>query len=381
MAETTKVLIYPLNGHNFATWKVQCKMALIKDGLWNIVTGTEAEPEGENDRPKYWLRKDRALATIVLAVEPSLLYLLGPDPDDLAVVWKKLADQFQKKTWSNKLALRRKLYGLKLKEGQPIQKHVKTMTEVFDELATIGDPLDDEDRVIHLLASLPKSYDMLVTALEALPEVPEIEVVTERLLHEERKQKDTDSRVEVEAMTSKHRYNGKGPKCHHCGKYGHMKRECRELLRDSGRIQSQFKKEWPTKQKAYAIKEELRYSQKDDEDMIGLVAEQVLATKNISNWIVDSGATCHMCNDKSLFTDIEDIEETQDITLGDGYAVNATAKGTVELNMYLTIGKSQKCRLHDVLYVPKLSYNLLSVAKVTSSGKSFKFADSNCSIC
>ena len=380
MAETTKVLIHPLNGHNFATWKVQCKMALIEDRLWNIVTGTEAEPEGENDRPKYWLRKDRALATIVLAVEPSLLYLLGPDPDDPAVIWKKLADQFQKKTWSNKLALRRKLYGLKLKEGQPIQKHVKSMTEVFDELATIGDPLDDEDRVIHLLASLPKSYDMLVTALEALPEVPEIEVVTERLLHEERKQKDTDSKVEVKAMTSIHRYNGKGPKCHHCGKYGHMKRECRELLRDSGRIQSQFKKEWPTKQKAYAVKEELRYSQKDDEGMIGLVAEQVLATKNISNWIVDSGATCHMCNDKSLLTDIEDIEETQDITLGDGYAVNATAKGTVELNMYLTIGKSQRCRLHDVLYVPNLSYNLLSVAKGTSSGKSFKFADSNCSI-
>ena len=272
----------------------------------------------------------------MLAVEPPLLYLLGPDPDDPAVVWKKLADQFQKKTWSNKLALRRKLYGLKPKEGQPILKHLKTMTEIFDELATIGDPLDDEDKVIHLLASLPKSYDMLVT-------------VTERLLHEERKQKDTDSRVEVKAMTSKYRYNGEGPKCHHCGKYGHMKRECRELLKDSGRIERQCKKDWPTKQKAYAIKEESRDTPKDDEGVIGLIAEQVLATKNISNWIVDSGATCHMCNDKSLFADIKDIEGTQDITLGDGYAVNATAKGTVELKMYLANGKSQKCRLHDVL--------------------------------
>ena len=50
IAETRKVLIEPLNGQNYATWKVQCKMALIKDGLWNIVTGTEGEPEGENDR-------------------------------------------------------------------------------------------------------------------------------------------------------------------------------------------------------------------------------------------------------------------------------------------------------------------------------------------
>ena len=40
---------------------------------------------------------------------------------------------------------------------------------------------------MHLLASL---LNMIVTALEANPEVPEMEVVTERLLHEERKLRD-----------------------------------------------------------------------------------------------------------------------------------------------------------------------------------------------
>ena len=48
--------VKPLNGHNYATWKVQCKMALIKDGPWKIVTGSEGEPEAENDRAKYMLR-------------------------------------------------------------------------------------------------------------------------------------------------------------------------------------------------------------------------------------------------------------------------------------------------------------------------------------
>ena len=99
-------------------------MAPIKDGLLNIVTGTE----GENDRRKYLLRKDRALATTVLSVKPMLLYSLGPDPENQAAVWKKLADQFQKKTWANKLTLRRKLHNLKLKDGQSVQKHVKALT-------------------------------------------------------------------------------------------------------------------------------------------------------------------------------------------------------------------------------------------------------------
>ena len=84
---------------------------------------------------KCLMRRDRALAMIVLSVDPTLLYLLGPDPQNPAVVWKKLADQFQKKTWANKLALQRKLYNLKLKDGQSMQKHVKMLIEIFDELS------------------------------------------------------------------------------------------------------------------------------------------------------------------------------------------------------------------------------------------------------
>ena len=63
------------------------------------------------------------------------------------------------------------------------------MTETFNELSVVGDPISEEDRVVHLLASLPDSFNMLVTALEANAEVPKMEVVTERLLHEEQKVK------------------------------------------------------------------------------------------------------------------------------------------------------------------------------------------------
>ena len=229
--ETKKILIKPLNGSNYATWKVQCKMALIKEGLWNIVTGNENAPDNQGEQAKYLLQRDRASATIVLSVDLTLLYLLGPDPEHPAVVWKKLADQFQKNTWANKLALQRKLCNLKLKDGKSMQKHVKMLTEIFDELSIIGDPIDEENQVVHLLANLPESYDMLVTAFEPSPEVPKLEIVTERLLHEETKQRDKESStIEVKAMTSKHRTSRKGPKCHHCCRFGHIKRECRMLL-------------------------------------------------------------------------------------------------------------------------------------------------------
>ena len=41
----------------------------------------------------------------------------------------------------------------------------------------IGDNVDDKDRVVYLQASFPDSYEMLVTALEANNDVPNMETV------------------------------------------------------------------------------------------------------------------------------------------------------------------------------------------------------------
>ena len=99
MAEI-KTVIVPLNGKNYPTWKVQCRMVLMKESLWGIISGTEETPGEDNadTRRKFIARRDRALTIIVLAVDPLLLYLLG-DPEDPKAVWKKLEEQFQPKTW------------------------------------------------------------------------------------------------------------------------------------------------------------------------------------------------------------------------------------------------------------------------------------------
>ena len=81
MAES-KLAIVPLTGANYPTWKIQCKMSLIKDRLWGIVDGSEAAPAETNGTySKYISRKNHALAIIVLSIDPSLLCLLG-DPTD-----------------------------------------------------------------------------------------------------------------------------------------------------------------------------------------------------------------------------------------------------------------------------------------------------------
>ncbi len=59
--------------------------------------------------------------------------------------------------------------------------------------------------------------------------------------------------------------------------------------------------------------------------------------------------------------------------------LDATHEGTVTLEKLLPDGNS-KCKLKNVLYVPKLSYSLLSVSKASESGKTMKFTKSGCEI-
>lgn len=66
--------------------------------------------------------------------------------------------------------------------------------------------------------------------------------------------------------------------------------------------------------------------------------------------------------------------------LGDGHALSATGAGDVSLELVLGGGKTRHCRLHDILYVPKLVYNLLSVSKVTEAGMKVKFHSTDCLI-
>ena len=58
----------------------------------------------------------------------------------------------------------------------------------------------------------------------------------------------------------------------------------------------------------------------------------------------------------------------------------ATAKGIILLNKKVNNVKSQTCKLSDILYVPELSYNLLSASKVIKGGKTLKSSSVWCEI-
>ena len=67
------------------------------------------------------------------------------------------------------------------------------------------------------------------------------------------------------------------------------------------------------KQEAYAAEED---TDDEREEIVVLITKHALSANKRSNCVVDSVATCHMCNNEELFHQIIGLEMPQEITVG-----------------------------------------------------------------
>ena len=176
-----------------------------------------------------------------------------------------------------------------------MQEHLQHFSELFAELAVIGDAMEEKDKVISILASLPDSYSIIVTALEAMADVQSMESVTERLLHEESKQKPKNEENALMAgqqtLDKNKNFNTKKNfRCYECSKVGHIKKNCRIFL----------KKE----------KESAKITEEKENLMLSISALLVKENCSEFSWIVDSGASNQMCYIKEKFNSFQSLEKS-----------------------------------------------------------------------
>lgn len=96
------------------------------------------------------------------------------------------------------------------------------------------------------------------------------------------------------------------------------------------------------------------------------------ASKDV--WYVDSGCTNHMARDTGIFTSLDRAVRTK-VKLGNGEIVQARGRGTI--SVYTSKGPKL---IHDVLLIPDLDQNLLSVAQLMKRGYSVSFKNNGCII-
>jgi hypothetical protein len=102
----------------------------------------------------------------------------------------------------------------------------------------------------------------------------------------------------------------------------------------------------------------------------------ILVTKLHSQIVVvDSGATRHMFCDLSDFHKLESIAPTI-IKLGDDSTINCAQIGEVVLHL----SDGRRLRLNQILYVPRLAINLLSVSQLAKKGIMTSFTKTGCAL-
>lgn len=93
-----------------------------------------------------------------------------------------------------------------------------------------------------------------------------------------------------------------------------------------------------------------------------LVSESTYNDHSSASWFLDSGATNHMTNDANQMRDKVDYKGKAQVMVGNGKTLPITHIG---INSVSTLQPNRSLILKDVLHVPNLTKNLVSISQFT----------------
>ena len=246
--DATKLQIEKLTNTNYDSWSFKVKMLLVKDDLWKFVledcpapvvisaTSTvAASVENQTEIDKFKIGDNKALAVISLLVDNSQLNLVR-NATSAKNAWKSIKDHHQKDSLAYKGTLYKRLNQMRLSEGGDLESHLNEMEDLFSKLSSLGRPLEEDLKVIMVIASLPDSYSVLTTALEARADADlTLNVVKSKLIDEYIKRNGSTSDRPLDRALKVQCAPSNSVICHYCKKTGHMKRDCWKLkAKESG---------------------------------------------------------------------------------------------------------------------------------------------------
>ncbi|GKE96367.1 ty1-copia retrotransposon protein, partial [Tanacetum coccineum] len=136
--------------------------------------------------------------------------------------------------------------------------------------------------------------------------------------------------------------------CYVCGKSGHKAYQCKD------RKDQQNQNQRLVAPQANLVENEI----------IAAVVVEMNLVEDKSAWIMDSGASRHLCNNKRLFHQFEEVADRGQVYMGNDGTARVIGKGKVFLKF--TSGKT--LALNNVLYVPSLRRNMVSRSLLVRAG-------------
>lgn len=341
-----------LNGiSNYGNWKFLMRMYLIHEDLWDCIEeNSQGVPKVTDER-----KQQKALAKICLMVQPSSFShvrnaLTGHG------AWKNLKSAYEDRGLCRRLGLLRTLFGLKLEQFSDMEAYLLKITDLDQQLRDINAPLDDDFLSVLMLSGLPTDYDPLIMALENSNIKLSSETVKSKLLQENLRRdfdKCEESAMFTNRATKGVKKHSTKVKCFICKKTGHYATKCPLKTAKNEKQNNTCEKAWN-----------------------GTLLTAFAVDINSNVWYVDSGATCHMTNNKNILQNYV-VDTPRLVTVANNQRLQSEGHGDVEL---LLKGHKTTTKIHEVVYVPGLSTNLISVGKMTAKGLEVHFDTQKCYI-
>ena len=382
---------------NYQAWKFRVIRILKEKGLLTAI-----EESLDKADSKAVARDNAAFTILTLNVRDSQITHIQ-DCTMAKDAWEALRIVHQGSGSSGRMVLMQRLWVLRMVEGEDMAEHLNRFRELASQVQSLSPNskgMEESELVTLLSLSLPESYEPIIMALQSRSEDLTFDTFAGRLLQESARRQVAQvrqpdqgnyntsgaafsaqhamreksvggrygmrrggmragagfGRSKGEAFSSQGRSAGtpKGRgKCFYCQKDGHWKRDC-------------------YKKKADEVKNLQPPVAREDMGLAFTVTTDKGKEQEQEVWIVDSGASQHLVSSRKAFSQ-ETYREIvpRGIEIADRSRMQAVGKGDV------TIGQMH---LTDVLLVPQLGGNLLSVAQVLDSGYNVGFTSVKCKI-
>ena len=355
-----------LTSNNYHAWKQRILHVLALKDLEDYVD----PPDSSTEINDSWVKKDRkAQALIGLSLSDQILESTR-DVKSCHQMWKIIQDIFERHTLLNKLSARRNFYTASKEEGESVLNFSNRVRHLASTLKSMNVEIVESEMAMTLLNGLPDEYSPLICALDALGSEEsqlDFEFVKGRVMQEEQRinmrKLDALKRTGANSLVANEQRSR--PKCDFCGKLGHRESRCWK----------KFPEKNPHKRKPALVA-----TLTDEEPVICLMTKYSSQgiSKNSEDWYIDSGCSNHMTFNKSLFSSYSSGSFSE-VDFGNLNKAKIAGIGDITIQIKQE-GKLAKLNIKNVLHVPDLGYQLLSVQNWDQAGYTTIFENKICRI-
>ena len=362
-----------LKADNYFLWSKKMKLILMAKGVWPIVCGLEKCPvreetmedidEFEKKLTSFDKRKNIALTTIMLAIDDSIIGAVI-ESEDPCYTWNVLKRFYDKVSLSNVDNLLQQYNNTAMGANESIMAYASRLCVIENRLSGVGYRLSEMDKVRAVLRGLRKEFAVTAEVIRGMN--ADRSTAIGLLMSKEGCRDATSGANDAHALQVRH--NRKNVECYYCGKKGHIKKYCFNNPKSS-----RYK---GNRDEAGAASSHCENKNKNDDDKDGTALFSLVTTALTSRnsdilssekWYVDSGCTSHMTNNAKFIRNMRESEVISSVAVGSGDNITVSGVGNLEATVVCD-GKKNHVELKDVLYVPGLMCNLLSVSRMRRNG-------------